>query len=44
VSDEPVAGARDAFTVVCQRSGITVDIGRSDGILDVLKARGISLC
>lgn len=33
----------DSFQVVCQRSGITVDVGPGESILEVLRARGIGL-
>ena len=39
----PSHDAVDNFEVVCQRSGITVDIGPDESILEALQAKGISM-
>jgi ferredoxin-NADP reductase len=39
----PSEGAIDNFQVVCQRSGITVDIGPGESILEAIMAKGVSM-
>lgn len=39
----PSAGALDTFEVVCDQSGITVDISAGESILDVLRENGIDM-
>ncbi|OPX10277.1 oxidoreductase [Mycobacterium sp. AT1] len=39
----PPQDSVDDFAVVCQRSGVTIEIGPDDTILDALRARGISM-
>ena len=39
----PSEGALDNFQVVCQRSGITVDVGPGESILEAIKAKGVSM-
>ncbi len=35
--------ALDEFEVVCQRSGITIEVGAGDTIIDALRANGVSM-
>lgn len=39
----PSEDALDNFQVVCQRSGITVDVGPGESILEAIKAKGVSM-
>ena len=43
VSAEAAAGALDSFEVVCRRSGVTVNVGPEETILDVVEDAGIDL-
>ena len=43
VSSDDVEGALEHFTVECKRSGITLEIGPNDSILDVLRESGVSM-
>jgi ferredoxin-NADP reductase len=40
---DAVEGALEHFTVECKRSGITLEIGPNDSILDVLRENGVSM-
>jgi ferredoxin-NADP reductase len=42
-SSTPSDGAVDNFEVVCQRSGITIDVGPGESILEAVRAKGISM-
>jgi ferredoxin len=43
VSSDDVEGALEHFTVECKRSGITLEIGPNDSILDVLRENGVRM-
>jgi ferredoxin-NADP reductase len=42
-AETPSDGAIDNFQVVCQRSGITVDVGLGESILEAIRGKGISM-
>ncbi|EUA04068.1 2Fe-2S iron-sulfur cluster binding domain protein [Mycobacterium kansasii 824] len=39
----PSEAALDNFQVLCQRSGITIDVGPGESILESIKAKGVSM-
>ncbi len=43
VTAEQEAAALDEFQVVCQRSGITVDVGPDDSVLELVEAAGVPI-
>lgn len=43
IDESAVEGARERFTVECRRSGITVEVGPGDSVLQVLKDHGVAM-
>ena len=43
LTPEQDAGALDEFEVVCQRSGITIEVGADDSILELVEAAGVPI-
>ena len=42
-TEEQAASALDRFEVVCQRSGITIEVARDDSILELVEAAGVPI-